>query len=188
MTQHAEIYSNFVNSKESMCSEINNLCEAIKKENSLLRDELESTKKSAQQEHDWAESQVSALTVVTAQSSALENQVKAIAKEREDTLRTLLKTEDELKSTQEQLAKRVKEAKLSSNSAPASLLQQELTVYKSRLICSVCTDRMKEVVITKCFHCFCKPCIQKNLETRHRKCPGCGERFGDNDVKPIYLT
>ena len=51
----------------------------------------------------------------------------------------------------------------------------------------VCHDRRKEVVITKCFHLFCRPCIAKNLEIRHRKCPGCGVAFGQADVHSVFL-
>ncbi|KAK1412273.1 hypothetical protein QVD17_33387 [Tagetes erecta] len=66
-------------------------------------------------------------------------------------------------------------------------LQQELKEYKEILKCSVCHDRPKEVVITKCYHLFCNTCIQKIIETRHRKCPLCSASFGANDVKPVYI-
>lgn len=66
-------------------------------------------------------------------------------------------------------------------------LQEEIKEYKAILKCSVCHDRPKEVVITKCFHLFCAPCIQRNLETRHRKCPGCGTGFGRSDVRNVYI-
>jgi E3 ubiquitin-protein ligase BRE1 len=54
--------------------------------------------------------------------------------------------------------------------------------------CSVCHARMKDRIITKCNHLFCSHCIDANLNTRHRKCPGCGDRFGVGDVKPFYFT
>lgn len=66
-------------------------------------------------------------------------------------------------------------------------LQEEIKEYKAILKCSVCHDRPKEVVITKCFHLFCAACIHRNLEIRHRKCPCCGVGFGQNDVKPVYI-
>ncbi|KAG0581595.1 hypothetical protein KC19_4G263900 [Ceratodon purpureus] len=66
-------------------------------------------------------------------------------------------------------------------------LQEEIKEYKAILKCSVCHDRPKEVVITKCFHLFCGPCIQRNLEIRHRKCPGCGIPFGQSDVRNVYI-
>ncbi|WOG95523.1 hypothetical protein DCAR_0414846 [Daucus carota subsp. sativus] len=66
-------------------------------------------------------------------------------------------------------------------------LQQELKEYKDILKCSICLERPKEVVITKCYHLFCGPCVQKIAEGRHRKCPVCAASFGANDVKPVYI-
>ncbi|KAA3469437.1 E3 ubiquitin-protein ligase BRE1-like 1 isoform X2 [Gossypium australe] len=73
-------------------------------------------------------------------------------------------------------------------SSTVERLQQELREYKEILKCSICLDRPKEVVITKCYHLFCNPCVQKNItESRQRKCPVCAASFGANDVKPIYI-
>ncbi|XVF33575.1 hypothetical protein REPUB_Repub17cG0180000 [Reevesia pubescens] len=66
-------------------------------------------------------------------------------------------------------------------------LKQELREYKEILKCSICLDRPKEVVITKCYHLFCSPCLQKITASRHRKCPVCAASFGANDVKPVYI-
>ncbi|GFY92697.1 histone mono-ubiquitination 1 [Actinidia rufa] len=44
-----------------------------------------------------------------------------------------------------------------------------------------------KVVITKCYHLFCNPCVQRVLESRHRKCAVCSASFGANDVKPVYI-
>ncbi|XWS35628.1 hypothetical protein CRYUN_Cryun20dG0013300 [Craigia yunnanensis] len=66
-------------------------------------------------------------------------------------------------------------------------LQQELREYREILKCSICLDRPKEVVITKCYHLFCNPCVQKITKSRQRKCPVCAASFGANDVKPVYI-
>lgn len=66
-------------------------------------------------------------------------------------------------------------------------LQEELREYREILKCSVCLERTKEVVITKCYHLFCNPCVQRISESRHRKCPACAASFGPNDVKPVYI-
>lgn len=44
-----------------------------------------------------------------------------------------------------------------------------------------------QVVIVKCYHLFCNACIQRNLEIRHRKCPGCGTAFGQSDVRFVKI-
>ncbi|KAJ0112961.1 hypothetical protein Patl1_00150 [Pistacia atlantica] len=66
-------------------------------------------------------------------------------------------------------------------------LREELREYREILKCSVCLERPKEVVITKCYHLFCNPCVQRVTESRHRKCPMCAASFGPNDVKPVYI-
>jgi len=63
-----------------------------------------------------------------------------------------------------------------------------LEVTLGMLRCSVCRDRFKEVALTRCFHLFCKECIDENIRNRNRKCPACGEKFGQDDVKTIYFT
>ncbi|KAH1080811.1 hypothetical protein J1N35_020572 [Gossypium stocksii] len=72
-------------------------------------------------------------------------------------------------------------------SSTVQRLRQELREYKEILKCSICLDRPKEVVITKCYHLFCNPCVQKIIGSRHRKCPVCAASFGANDVKPVYI-
>ncbi|MFS8022779.1 putative transcription factor C2H2 family [Helianthus anomalus] len=97
----------------------------------------------------------------------------------------------EKKRVEEELeAARRKHLRLTSDldgSSVVEKLQQELKEYKEILKCSVCLDRPKEVVITKCYHLFCNACVQKIIETRHRKCPLCAASFGANDVKPVYI-
>ncbi|KAK4440456.1 E3 ubiquitin-protein ligase BRE1-like 2 [Sesamum alatum] len=81
-------------------------------------------------------------------------------------------------------------AELTSETGEAAIqkLQEELKDCKAVLKCGVCFDRAKEVVIVKCFHLFCNHCIQRNLEIRHRKCPGCGTAFGQNDVRFVKIS
>ncbi|XP_010264387.1 PREDICTED: E3 ubiquitin-protein ligase BRE1-like 1 isoform X2 [Nelumbo nucifera] len=83
-----------------------------------------------------------------------------------------------------------KATRLSSQTEGSSVLeklQQEVREYKEILKCSICHDRPKEVVITKCYHLFCNTCVQRILETRQRKCSVCAVSFGPNDVKAVYI-
>ncbi|XP_050385967.1 E3 ubiquitin-protein ligase BRE1-like 1 [Argentina anserina] len=66
-------------------------------------------------------------------------------------------------------------------------LQQELGEFREILKCDICLDRTKQVVITKCYHLFCNPCVQKVVESRQRKCPKCSISFGPNDIKSVYI-
>ncbi len=90
-----------------------------------------------------------------------------------------------------------------------------LEITLGMLRCSVCKDRFKSCAITRyvvvahlrcfrlsfypffstcfyfffrCFHLFCKECIDENLRNRSRKCPACGEKFGQDDVTPVYFN
>jgi chromosome segregation ATPase len=66
--------------------------------------------------------------------------------------------------------------------------QEMLDLTLSMLRCSICRDRFKSVAITRCFHLFCKECIDENLRNRQRKCPACGEKFGQDDVRAVFFT
>jgi E3 ubiquitin-protein ligase BRE1 len=77
--------------------------------------------------------------------------------------------------------------KLARRGGSADEYKEEIDAYKSMLRCSVCNDRPKGVVITRCFHMFCNDCIATRLENRDRKCPGCGLMFSASDVKSIFF-
>ncbi|KAJ8433792.1 hypothetical protein Cgig2_025955 [Carnegiea gigantea] len=93
------------------------------------------------------------------------------------------KLEEELKEWSDTVAELTAE----TSEAAIQKLQEEIKECKSILKCGVCFDRPKEVVIVKCYHLFCNQCIQRNLEIRHRKCPGCGTAFGQNDVRFVKI-
>jgi len=92
---------------------------------------------------------------------------------------------DEMSEEMESL-KRKYEREVSEISSD-NLSHERIKNLQQKLNCGVCNDRQKSVIITRCFHMFCKDCIQKNLNMRQRKCPACGKPFGENDVHPIYF-
>ncbi|KAF0930347.1 hypothetical protein E2562_032190 [Oryza meyeriana var. granulata] len=92
-----------------------------------------------------------------------------------------------LEEEYEEVKNEVTELTLETEETTIQKLQDEIKECKAILKCGVCFDRPKEVVITKCFHLFCSPCIQRNLEIRHRKCPGCGTPFGQSDVREVKI-
>ncbi len=81
----------------------------------------------------------------------------------------------------------VKGAGAGAGGAESDMLEMTLGMLR----CSVCKDRFKDCAITRCFHLFCKECIDENLRqrnSRHRKCPACGEKFSQEDVKSVFFT
>mgnify|MGYP003564541240 FL=1 len=65
-------------------------------------------------------------------------------------------------------------------------LNNEVARYRKMVRCFLCSDRIKDVVIAKCFHAFCRQCIEENLAKRQRKCPTCQTKFGADDVKTFW--
>jgi E3 ubiquitin-protein ligase BRE1 len=59
---------------------------------------------------------------------------------------------------------------------------------RRKLYCTVCKAQEKQVTLLRCLHMFCRDCIQTNIANRNRKCPLCGEKFGTDDVKPIFFV
>ncbi|CAN6455596.1 unnamed protein product [Victoria cruziana] len=108
-----------------------------------------------------------------------------------DELRAELEKErlenERLQEEVQKLRNQVEQMASESSEAAIEKLQEKIKDYKAVLKCSVCYERPKEVVITKCNHLFCSLCIQRNLEIRHRKCPGCGTAFGQNDVRTVHI-
>jgi E3 ubiquitin-protein ligase BRE1 len=67
-------------------------------------------------------------------------------------------------------------------------LDAENRAMRKLLLCSVCDQRQKNVVITKCYHMFCNVCTDSALAARNRQCPSCGHKYNQSDVKPFYFT
>ncbi|KAE9614953.1 putative aminoacyltransferase, E1 ubiquitin-activating enzyme [Lupinus albus] len=114
-------------------------------------------------------------------SGNLQNQadIKRLAVE----LSSRRKLEEDLAEMNRQIAE------LSSETGEEAVrkVEDELMVCKNMIKCTVCYDRLKEVVIVKCCHMFCSQCIQRNIELRHRKCHACGTAFGQSDVRSVKI-
>ncbi|KAF8783823.1 hypothetical protein HU200_000263 [Digitaria exilis] len=156
-------------------------------------------KTSAENRHLTISLERTALDVSTTEKELkwLRSSVGTSEKEYEQTqqkiseLRVLLEQERSerrrLEEQYEEVKNEVMELTSETEETTIQKLQDEIKECKAILKCGVCFDRPKEVVITKCFHLFCSPCIQRNLEIRHRKCPGCGTPFGQNDVREVKI-
>ncbi|KAF8092089.1 hypothetical protein N665_0424s0022 [Sinapis alba] len=134
----------------------------------------------AEKEFRWIKSAVSSSEKEYEQISRRTNEIKL---ELDDERIEKKKLEEELM----ELNKELEELGSESVEAATLRLQEEVKNCKNILKCGVCFDRPKEVVIMKCFHLFCKQCIQRSLEIRHRKCPGCGTAFGQSDVRVVKM-
>ena len=60
--------------------------------------------------------------------------------------------------------------------------------YKKYVLCPICNDRHKAMIITRCLHMFCDHCINTMVASRSRKCPACGEKFSQSELRQLYWT
>ncbi|RLN06740.1 hypothetical protein BBO99_00001068 [Phytophthora kernoviae] len=91
---------------------------------------------------------------------------------------------DTYRKKTEKYERQLQSAKSASSTGELTDLERfELRDLQKLVNCSVCQDRRKDVIISKCFHMFCKECIENNLKSRNRKCPTCKKMFGHDDVK-----
>ncbi|KAG7402185.1 E3 ubiquitin-protein ligase bre1 [Phytophthora boehmeriae] len=96
---------------------------------------------------------------------------------------------DTFRKKTEEYERQLQSAKSASSTGELTDLERfELRDLQKMVNCSVCQDRRKDVIISKCFHMFCKECIDNNLKSRNRKCPTCKKMFGHDDVKTVWFT
>ncbi|GAB4844996.1 hypothetical protein Ancab_038389 [Ancistrocladus abbreviatus] len=134
----------------------------------------------AEKELKW---QKSAIASSEKEYEQIQRKIVEIQQELDNERSDRQKVEEELKEWNDKVAEMIAE----TGEAAIRKLQDEIKDCKAILKCGVCFDRPKEVVIVKCYHLFCNQCIQRNLEIRHRKCPGCGMAFGQNDVRFVKI-
>ena len=156
------------------------LARAIEEKEDVSR-RVEEQTKTLTQLRETSESRREALENAERRAETLVSVAKEDAKRVAEAERALAKCEE----TCAGLRRRCE--KLAKNGGSADEYKEEIDAYKSMLRCSVCNDRPKGVVITRCFHMFCNDCIATRLENRDRKCPGCGLMFSASDVKSIFF-
>eukprot|EP00771_Trimastix_marina_P001339 gnl/Trimastix_PCT/2404.p1 GENE.gnl/Trimastix_PCT/2404~~gnl/Trimastix_PCT/2404.p1 ORF type:complete len:820 (+),score=300.17 gnl/Trimastix_PCT/2404:200-2659(+) len=142
---------------------------------------VEAYKRSSVESANRAQEMESRVTILEKQLHEYKQTVDNAITERDRETARSSRLEEESSQLQRKLDKMSSLGPFDSDAA------EKLQMYKALYTCSVCHDRLKSVVLTKCFHCFCRECIQRNIEIRHRKCPACGKPFGVDDVHNIYL-
>eukprot|EP01024_Parvocaulis_polyphysoides_P038575 TRINITY_DN3469_c0_g1_i1.p1 TRINITY_DN3469_c0_g1~~TRINITY_DN3469_c0_g1_i1.p1 ORF type:complete len:757 (-),score=113.05 TRINITY_DN3469_c0_g1_i1:39-2195(-) len=56
-----------------------------------------------------------------------------------------------------------------------------------QLRCSVCNIREKDTLITRCFHTFCRQCLNSLGDNRQRRCPRCNVVFLTSELRAFEL-
>ncbi|KAI8993085.1 BRE1-domain-containing protein [Trametes punicea] len=119
--------------------------------------------------------------------SAFQEHSAAMDKKRAE----LRKLEESLLKAKREAEKQAAKLKSLPGSSGSSLreaeLQSEIDKCMSLLKCSTCKMNMRNTVITKCMHTFCKSCVDARIATRQRKCPACNLPFSQGEVQQLYL-
>ncbi|TSV81476.1 E3 ubiquitin-protein ligase BRE1A [Bagarius yarrelli] len=118
------------------------------------------------------------------ESALLSEEVRAQLEEVQQRLKEVREEEDISK-----LRRKIENVKKPAESIRNGdeILNAEINEYKARLTCPCCNSRVKDAVLTKCFHVFCFECVKTRYDTRQRKCPKCNAAFGANDFHRIYI-
>ena len=66
------------------------------------------------------------------------------------------------------------------------ILTMENDKFRRMVLCKICKTNTKNVVINRCFHTFCRSCVEGIFDARRRKCPICRKQISQNDVQEIY--
>ncbi|EJF65375.1 BRE1-domain-containing protein [Dichomitus squalens LYAD-421 SS1] len=112
--------------------------------------------------------------------------------------RNLNEKREELRKLEESLLKSKKDAEkqaaklksvsvISDPTAKETQVQKDLAKCMELLKCSTCQINMRNTVITKCMHTFCKQCVDARISTRQRKCPACNLAFSGGEVNTLYF-
>jgi hypothetical protein len=147
---------------------------------SSLRRELHDEQTRALQARGVAEGSAAELHKLQARMTALQTRCDSLVEDAE-----AARVQERQAKEASSAAQRKAERRLSK--CDDSLQGEEITELRRILRCSVCSSRQKDCIIAKCFHMFCRECVDENLRTRHRKCPACNKGFGADDVHAIYL-
>uniref|UniRef100_A0A7N0UH04 E3 ubiquitin protein ligase n=1 Tax=Kalanchoe fedtschenkoi TaxID=63787 RepID=A0A7N0UH04_KALFE len=200
-------YANLLSEKQALTKQllqVNTALESVKLRITRSEDQMKillaDAKKSSQEDRHLAISLETArweladaekeLKWLKSAVASSEKEYEQIQRKTRDAQVDLENERNERKRLEEELMEmnqKVAELTAATGEAAIQKLKDEIKECKSILKCGVCSDRPKEVVITKCYHLFCHTCIQKNIETRHRKCPGCGTAFGQSDVRFVKI-
>jgi hypothetical protein len=63
--------------------------------------------------------------------------------------------------------------------------RMKVVELREKLGCPTCKGENERNCILPCFHMFCRECLEKNIESRNRKCPFCRKNFDKKEIKNI---
>ncbi|RXN09289.1 E3 ubiquitin- ligase BRE1A [Labeo rohita] len=158
---------------------------AAERELGLRTQALEMNKRKAQESVLLSEEVRTQLEGVQQRLSAVREEVIENSISREKESFNARRAQEDISKLRRKIEKAKKPAENIRNGD--EILNEEINDYKARLTCPCCNSRVKDAVLTKCFHVFCFECVKTRYDTRQRKCPKCNAAFGANDFHRIYI-
>ncbi|XP_031442993.1 E3 ubiquitin-protein ligase BRE1A isoform X3 [Clupea harengus] len=155
------------------------------RELSLRTQALDMNKRKAQESALLSEEMKGQLESVQQRLSGVREEVIENSTTREKESFNARRAQEDICKLRRKLEKAKKPADIPSGD---EIMNEEINDYKARLTCPCCNSRMKDAVLTKCFHVFCFECVKTRYDTRQRKCPKCNAAFGANDFHRIYIS
>ncbi len=159
----------------------------VRKQADVARLGAEKSAAEAFSQHQLAESAQLEMKRLSNELAQLRSQIEQ--------LHEALRLADEAKARNERRATRlehelelIRKRQGASGTSGTDWQQEMIEELRRKLYCTVCKVQEKQVTLLRCFHMFCRDCIQRNITNRNRKCPLCGEKFGTDDVKPIFFV
>ncbi|XP_076878575.1 E3 ubiquitin-protein ligase BRE1A [Brachyhypopomus gauderio] len=158
---------------------------AAERELSLRTQALDMNKRKAQESALQSEELRAQLEGVQQRLNAVREEVVENSISREKESFNARRAQEDISKLRRKIEKAKKPAENIRNGD--EILNEEINDYKARLTCPCCNSRVKDAVLTKCFHVFCFECVKTRYDTRQRKCPKCNAAFGANDFHRIYI-
>ncbi|KAM9795350.1 E3 ubiquitin-protein ligase BRE1A [Neosynchiropus ocellatus] len=155
------------------------------RELALRTQALDMNKRKAQESALLSEEVRAQLEQVQQRLSLVREEVVENSLSREKESFNARRAQEDISKLRRKIEKAKKPAEKISNGD--DILNEEISEYKARLTCPCCNSRVKDAVLTKCFHVFCFECVKTRYDTRQRKCPKCNAAFGANDFHRIYI-
>ncbi|KAI0328649.1 BRE1-domain-containing protein [Cubamyces sp. BRFM 1775] len=163
----------------------------LEKEISLSRKAVEALKEESRalqaDNHEWRTRFYGERKSLEETRTAFQEHSTALDKKRTE----LRKLEESLLKAKRDVEKQATKFKSMSSSSTSNAreaeLQSEVDKCMSLLKCSTCKMNLRNTVITKCMHSFCKSCVEARITTRQRKCPACNLPFSQGEVQQLYF-
>lgn len=187
-TDKLKILTTSVNATKKELADAKSLTKKADEEATLAKMEADRRKRLCDELAEKSRTAAAEKNEVMLQLESIKERASKAVADIEEVRHELRRKKEELIKAQVRLTKLENEEREISRMNGEDVRDELIAEMRSRLNCSVITTQPKEVVLLRCGHLFSRQCVEELVAGRNRKCPICGERFGQDDVRPIFFT